>query len=138
MYLTNTRPDICFVVNTLCQHLVEPIHVHLIAAKQVMRYLKGMLEYGLCYTRYHDFRLYGYTDSDWAGSVSDRKGTSGCCFQSGVSHDFMAEKEEINYFSQHDRSKIHCNMFFQELSQMALEVVDRYIQSKDGSHHDSM
>ena len=40
MYLTNTRPDICFVVNTLSQYLVEPKHVHLIAAKHVMRYLK--------------------------------------------------------------------------------------------------
>jgi hypothetical protein len=27
MYLTNTRPDICFVVNTLSEFLVEPRHV---------------------------------------------------------------------------------------------------------------
>ena len=25
----------------------------------------------------------GYTDSDWAGSVTDRKSTSGCCFSLG-------------------------------------------------------
>jgi hypothetical protein len=31
----------------------------------------------------HDFRLSGYTDSDWVGSVSDRKSTSGCCFSLG-------------------------------------------------------
>ena len=48
-----------------------------------MRYLKGMLDYGLCYIRDCDFRLYGYTDSDWAGSASDRKRTSGCCFSLG-------------------------------------------------------
>jgi hypothetical protein len=47
MYLTNTRPDICFVVNTLSQYLVEPRRVHLVAAKHVMRYLKGTLDYGL-------------------------------------------------------------------------------------------
>jgi hypothetical protein len=64
MYLTNTRPDICFVVNTLSQYLVEPRRVHLVATKHVMRYLKGTLDFGLCYTRDHDFRLYGYIDSD--------------------------------------------------------------------------
>jgi hypothetical protein len=83
MYLTNTRPDICFVVNTLIQFLVEPRHVHLIVAKHVMRYLKGTLDYGLNYDGDHDFTLSGYTDSDWAGSVSDRKRTSGCCFSLG-------------------------------------------------------
>jgi hypothetical protein len=76
MYLTNTRPDICFVVNTLSQFLVEPRHVHLVVVKHVMRYLKGTLDYGLSYDGDHDFTLSGYTDSDWARSVSDRKITS--------------------------------------------------------------
>jgi hypothetical protein len=84
MYLTNTRPHICFAVNTLSQYLVEPRRVHLVAAKHLMRYLKGTLDFGLCYTRDHDFRLIGYTVSDWAGSVSDRKSTSGCCFSLGL------------------------------------------------------
>ena len=30
MYLMNTRPDICFAVNTLSQFLIDPRHVHLI------------------------------------------------------------------------------------------------------------
>jgi hypothetical protein len=83
MYLTNTRPDICFAVNTLSQFLVEPRHVHLVAAKHVMRYLKGTIDCGLSYDGDHDFTLSGYTDADWAGSVSDRKSTSGCCFSLG-------------------------------------------------------
>jgi hypothetical protein len=33
MYLVNTRPDICFAVNTLSQYMVEPRHVHWIASK---------------------------------------------------------------------------------------------------------
>jgi hypothetical protein len=84
MYLTNTRPDICFVVNTLSQFLVEPRHVHLVAIKHVMRYLKGTIDCGLSYDRDHDFTLSGYTDADWAGSVSDKKRTSGCCFSLGL------------------------------------------------------
>ena len=70
-YLVNTRPCICFVVNTLSQYLVKPRHVHLIAAKNVMRYPKGIIDFGLYYDRDHDYKLYGYTDSYWAGSVVD-------------------------------------------------------------------
>lgn len=66
MYLTNTMPDICFVVNTLSRYMVEPRRVHLIAAKLVLRYLRGTVDYGLQYVANCEFRLMGYTDSDWA------------------------------------------------------------------------
>jgi hypothetical protein len=49
----NTRPNICFVVNTLNQYLVEPRCVHLVVEKHVMRYHKGTLDYGLFCTRDH-------------------------------------------------------------------------------------
>ena len=49
MYPTNTRPDICFAVNTLSQFLTDPRHVHLIAAKHILRYLRGTNDYGLKY-----------------------------------------------------------------------------------------
>jgi hypothetical protein len=48
-----------------------------------MKYLKGTLDCGLSYDGDHDFTLSGYTISDWDGSVSDRKSTSGCCFSLG-------------------------------------------------------
>ena len=80
MYLMNTMPDICFVVNTLSQYLVKPRQVHLIVAKHVMTYLKGTIEFGLYYDRDHDCILYGYTYSYWEGSVIDRKRTSGGCY----------------------------------------------------------
>jgi hypothetical protein len=83
MYLTNTRPNICFVMNTLSQFLVEPRRVHLVAAKHVKRYLKGTLDCDLSYNGDHEFRLSGYIDSDWAGSVSNRKSTLGCYFSLG-------------------------------------------------------
>ena len=41
MYLSNTRSDICFADNTLSQFMVEPRRVHWIAAKHILRYLKG-------------------------------------------------------------------------------------------------
>ena len=49
MYLVNTRLDICFAVNTLNQFLKDPRHVHLMVAKHAVRYLKGIVEYGVKY-----------------------------------------------------------------------------------------
>ena len=83
MYLTNTRPYICFAVNTLSQFLTDPRHVHLIAAKHIMRNLKGIVDYGIKYEENQKINLEGYVDSDWAGSAIDRKSTLGCCFSMG-------------------------------------------------------
>ena len=83
MYLTNTRPDKCFAVNTLSQFLTDPRHVHLIVVKHVLRYLKGTVDYGLKYDANQKINLPGYVDSDWADSATDRKITSGCCFSLG-------------------------------------------------------
>jgi hypothetical protein len=80
MYLLNTQLDICFVVNTLSQFQVEPIHEHWIVAKHVLRYIHGTLNYGLIYTSSIDIQLHGFVDSDWVGSAEDRRSTSRTCF----------------------------------------------------------
>jgi hypothetical protein len=54
-----------------------------VEAKHVLRYLCGMVDYGLDYHRGGEFHLVGYTYSYWAGCVSDMKSTSGCCFRFG-------------------------------------------------------
>ena len=63
--------------------MTDPRHVHWIAAKHVLRYLHGMIGYGLRYTFVGGVRLFGYTDSDWVDSVVDEKSTSGYCFSMG-------------------------------------------------------
>ena len=49
MYLTNTRPNICFAMNTLSQFLTDLRNVHLITTKHILRYLSGTVDYGLKY-----------------------------------------------------------------------------------------
>jgi len=80
MYLTSTRPDIIFVVNMLSRHLTHPTEIHLQAVKRVLRYIKCTLAYGIFYKHEGNEELLGYTDSDYAGDLEDRKSTSGFLF----------------------------------------------------------
>ena len=75
-----TRPDLCWVVTKLSQNLSNPQQSHWMAVKYVLRYLKGTLEYELCYRKCREnLVLQGYSDADWASS-SDRRSISGYCF----------------------------------------------------------
>jgi hypothetical protein len=51
--------------------------------KRIFKYLQGTQDFGLWYTRNVDITLHAYTDADWAGSVDDRKRTSGGAFYMG-------------------------------------------------------
>ena len=63
--------------------MVEARRVHYVAVKHVLRYLQGTVDYGLDYRQGDGIKLAGYTNSDWVGCASDRKSTSGCCFDLG-------------------------------------------------------
>jgi len=45
--------------------------------------VKGKRRYGISYSPFENFKLIGYNDSDWAGSVDDNKSTSGYVFHLG-------------------------------------------------------
>jgi hypothetical protein len=75
-YVTLTRPDIAYSVNQLCQHMHAPTSTHLTAAKRVLRYLKGSVDYGLQYHK-GPLAITTYCDSDWAGNPDDRRSTTG-------------------------------------------------------------
>ncbi len=57
MYLTATRPDIMFPVSVLSRFLNCASELHMIAAKMVLRYLKGTLSYGIKLCRVQKFKL---------------------------------------------------------------------------------
>ena len=79
-YLTLTRPDIAYDVHHVAQFMSSPRTTHLTAVKQILRYLKGTLDYGL------EFRpapglpsLHAFSDADWAGCPDTRRSTTGYC-----------------------------------------------------------
>jgi hypothetical protein len=93
MYLVNTKLDVCFAVKTLSQFMVEPRRVHWVAAKHVLRYLCGTVDYGLDYHRGDGVHLVGYTDSDWVGCVSDRKNHFKVLLWIGISSCVLVQSE---------------------------------------------
>jgi len=71
MYLMNTRPNMCYVVNLLSQAMVRMTKLYWKAAKHVLRYLKGTTQYGLWYKQIEGEKLCGFKDADWARGPSD-------------------------------------------------------------------
>lgn len=80
MYLTSTRPDFMFIVSYISRYMAKPTELHLQAAKKALTYIKGTMNYGICYKRGEDEKLVAFTDGDYAGDVEDRKSTSGYVF----------------------------------------------------------
>ena len=80
MYLTSTRPDMMFVVNLISRYMENPTELHLLAAKRLLRYLRGTTEFRIFYMKGGNKELLAYTDSDYARDLDDRKSTSGYVF----------------------------------------------------------
>ena len=71
-----TRPDIAYAVGVVSRFLSNPGRQHWEAVKWIMRYLRGTSKLKLTFGSGKPV-LIGYTDSDMAGDVDNRKSTSG-------------------------------------------------------------
>eukprot|EP01018_Ginkgo_biloba_P040026 Gb_26864 [translate_table: standard] len=83
IYLTTTRSDIAFAVGIVSRFMAEPKQSHWLAMKQILRYLRGTLQYGLEFVQNDEFKLQGHTDSDLAGCADTRRSTFGYSFSLG-------------------------------------------------------
>lgn len=78
-YLILTRPELSFAVNSVCQHMHNPLeYCHFTAVKRILRYVKGTLDLGLAFSK-SSLTLSAFSDADWAGSAIDRRSTGGYC-----------------------------------------------------------
>ena len=80
---TMTRPDITFAVSNVAKYCSKPTKEHWTAVKRIVRYLKGTQNFGLLYKKSNLSSCEGFSDSDWASDVNDRKSSSGYIFQVG-------------------------------------------------------
>ena len=87
MYLTVSRPDLMYVMGLVSRYMEKPTELHMMAVKRILRYIKGTSGMGICYKkRTENDKIVGYSDSDYAGDLDDRRSTSGYVFvmSSGV------------------------------------------------------
>jgi hypothetical protein len=71
-YLTITWPDIFFAVQQVSQFMQTPRHLHLVAVRRIIRYLRGSSGHGLFFPIGSFLRLITYSDADWVGCPDTR------------------------------------------------------------------
>ena len=64
LYLTASRPDIAFSVGVCARYQANPKESHLTAVKRIIRYINGISDYGLWYSKDSNACLAGYSDAD--------------------------------------------------------------------------
>ena len=140
LYLQLTRPDIAYAVKELSRFLINPGPKMWAAAKNVLRYLKGTQTHGIRFGGRASYNtlatspshLVGYSDSDWAGQVDDRKSTSGLIFylnNGAISYACKSQKcvalstaeSEYVALGEAAREAIYLRMLLKDLGQEQIE-----------------
>ncbi|XP_042396491.1 secreted RxLR effector protein 161-like [Zingiber officinale] len=80
-YLLHTRPNLSYSVGMASKYMEMPTIMHHKVVKQILRYLKGTIHFGLVYMKGpQKIGIFGYSDSDLAADLDGRKNTSGMTF----------------------------------------------------------
>ena len=74
-----------FIVCLCARFQAKPKESKYVAAKRILKYLKGTTRFGLWYPSEVTLNLVGYSDSDFTGCKVDRKSTGGSCHLLGSS-----------------------------------------------------
>ncbi|GJS47661.1 retrovirus-related pol polyprotein from transposon TNT 1-94 [Tanacetum coccineum] len=76
-YATNTRPDISYSVNRVCQYMHSPTNLHRQAVKRILRYLNGTLHHCLHFKPTKAKGLHAFSDSSWNSDIDDSRSQYG-------------------------------------------------------------
>nr|KYP72346.1 Copia protein [Cajanus cajan] len=99
----------------------NPFRVHWPAAKRILRYLNGTIDYCLHFNKINDLNISAFCDSDWASDPNDLRSTSSYYMYLGNYIVSWAEKK------QRVVSKSSTEAKFKSLSVVASEIA--YIQN---------
>jgi hypothetical protein len=72
--LKSTRPDVLFAIGKAVRYMTAPRCSHWLAAKIILRYLKGTMDYGIRYSGTDiDLQFAGHSDAYWDSSLIDNR-----------------------------------------------------------------
>lgn len=102
-FLCHSRPEISFGVRLVNRYMKSPRQSHLVAAKRILRYLKGTLNHGVLFPTHLPnqkedgiLHLVAYSDSDWCGDQVDRRSTMGYVFFLGEApFSWSSKKQDV-------------------------------------------
>ncbi|XP_048605844.1 secreted RxLR effector protein 161-like [Brassica napus] len=79
-HILHMCPDLSFAVGILSHYMHNPKRSHATVLKQILRYLRGTLSYGLFFKRMGKSELVGYSDSSHNVDEDDGRSTTGHVF----------------------------------------------------------
>ena len=79
LYLTHSRHDICYAMNSVSRYMQQPHDIHWKEAKRILQYIQGTRTYDIHYATDSELELVGYTDSDWMDDSIDQKSKFQIC-----------------------------------------------------------
>ena len=82
------------------------------------------MDYGLQYGVDCGFGLVGYTDLDWASSVTNRKSTSGCCFSLGTAVIAWHSRKQTRMVFLTTQGEYVCDRMEKGAVEVPVQVVD--------------
>ena len=119
-----TRPDISYTVSRLAKFLSSPTEIHKAAAKQALRYLAKTTDYGLIYGS-QDANLHGYTDSNFAADLDNRRSTSGYLFKlNGACVHWQSKQQSLVARSTHEAEYVGMAVASYEISYLRQLLAD--------------
>ena len=77
------KPNLSFVIGHVSYYMKTPHEIHWKAAKRILWYIQGTIQFGIHYSTWGKPLLVGFTNSDWAEDPDDQKSTAGYVFSLG-------------------------------------------------------
>ncbi|XP_019095577.1 PREDICTED: uncharacterized protein LOC109130463 [Camelina sativa] len=130
IYLTLTRPDICYAVNQVSQYMKAPTTYHWSLLERILHYLKGSPGQGIWMGKNSNTDLVGYCDADWGGDKTDRRSVTGyCTFIKGNLVTWKTKKQKVVSMSSAESEYPAMRKFTTELTWLKALLEDLHIKT---------